>query len=170
MHCFIYRYTVCNILLYCNVPRTMHAIMQNIYCFPLFYNCTKLFSRHVLCFANMFCVLLTYNMFCVLTKCFIIQNLLYNIVVQHCCTTILYDFVASVTWPLNDAPASLKNIYQKQINLNVMHFKANSYFVRARARRPSPAPAHWWQWKIPNQTDFDFASKNECASTVLYCT
>ena len=85
MHCFIYRYTVCNILLYCTVPRTMHATMQNIYCFPLCYNCTTLLSRHALCFANMFCVLLTclHNMFCVLTKCFIRQNLLYNIVVQH---------------------------------------------------------------------------------------
>ena len=68
---------------------------------PYFTIVQHYFSRHVLCFANMFCVLLTclHNMFCVLTKCFIIQNLLYNIVVQHCCTTILYDFVASVTWP-----------------------------------------------------------------------
>ena len=29
---------------------------------------------------------------------------------------------------------------------------------------PAPAPAYWWLWKIPNQPDFDFASKNDCAS------
>ena len=46
------------------------------------------------------------------------------------------------------------------INHCYPRLKANSYF----ARSPAPAPARGRLLEIANQSDFDFASKNDCAS------
>ena len=96
MHGFIYRYTVCNILLYCTVPPTMHATNAKPILFPLVlqlydiivYTCF-VFCQHVCQTCFVFCQLVCKTCLLILTIYLIRQNLLYNSTAQQYCTILL---------------------------------------------------------------------------------